>query len=129
MIGFAAQRLMDLETEALTGVADGARSETRRVQRNGDRGRDWETGTGRLGLGDWDWETRAGCVELRIPKLRKVSACAAVLEPRRTAEQALTAVIHRHPGRLNAQRGGSRPSHGRHGGEQKRGLPALRRDR
>ena len=36
-------------------------------------------------------------MELRIPKLRKASACAAVLEPRRTAEQALTAVIHLHP--------------------------------
>ena len=97
MIGFAAQRRMDLETAALTGVADGERSERRRVQRTGDRDRDWETGTGRPGLGDRDWETRAGCVELRIPKLRKASACAAVLEPRRTAEQALTAVIHLHP--------------------------------
>ncbi len=40
-----------------------------------------------------DWETRAGTVELRIPKLRKGSYFPAFLEPRRMAEKALTAVI------------------------------------
>jgi putative transposase len=39
------------------------------------------------------WETRAGAVELRIPKLRKGSYFPTFLEPRRLAEKALTAVI------------------------------------
>ncbi|MGK7865616.1 IS256 family transposase [Falsiroseomonas sp. E2-1-a4] len=79
MIGFAAQRLMELETDGLCGAAHGERSETRLNQRNGYRER--------------DWQTRAGTVELRIPKLRKGSYFPAFLEPRRTAEKALTAVI------------------------------------
>ena len=42
---------------------------------------------------DRDWETRAGTVELRIPKLRKGSYFPSFLEPRRMAEKALSAVI------------------------------------
>src|ERR1700720_983303 len=79
MIGFTAQRLMALEVETLTGAEPGARTPDRLNQRNGYRER--------------DWETRAGTVELRIPKLRKGSYFPGFLEPRRTAEKALTAVI------------------------------------
>jgi transposase-like protein len=79
MIGFTAQRLMALEVEGLTGAAPGERSPDRINQRNGYR--------------DRVWETRAGTVELHIPKLRKGSYFPAFLEPRRMAEKALTAVI------------------------------------
>ncbi len=79
MIGFAAQRLMELETETLCGAGHGERSENRTNLRNGYR--------------DRDWQTRAGTVELRIPKLRRGSYFPGFLEPRRMAEKALTAVI------------------------------------
>ena len=42
---------------------------------------------------DRDWQTRAGTVELRIPKLRHGSYFPGFLEPRRMGEKALTAVI------------------------------------
>lgn len=79
MIGYAAHRLMELDIESLTGAAHGARDPDRMNHRNGYRER--------------LWETRAGTVELRIPKLRKGSYFPGFLEPRRMAEKALTAVI------------------------------------
>jgi putative transposase len=79
MLAFAADRIMELEVELRTGAAKGARSALREAQRNGYRER--------------DWDTRAGRIALEIPKLRKGSYLPSFLEPRRTAEKALVAVI------------------------------------
>ena len=77
MLAFAAERIMDAEAEMLTGAAKGARSALRENHRNGCRER--------------DWDTRAGRIDLAIPKLRKGSHFPSFLEPRRTAEKALVA--------------------------------------
>jgi transposase-like protein len=79
MLHFAAGRVMELEVHACTGAAHGVRDPARQVQRNGYRER--------------PWETRAGRIELAIPRLRRGSYFPSFLEPRRTAEKALTAVI------------------------------------
>src|SRR3974377_1516313 len=79
MIGFSAHLLMAVEAGALCGAGHGERSESRTNQRNGYR--------------DRDWETRAGTVELRIPKLRKGSYFPAFLEPRRMGEKELGAGV------------------------------------
>ena len=79
MLAFAADRIMEAEVETRTGAAKGTRSPLREVQRNGYR--------------DRDWDTRAGRIPLEIPKLRKGSYLPSFLEPRRTAEKALVAVI------------------------------------
>ena len=79
MLGFAAERLMELDVGSKTGAAWGEKSGERLAQRNGYR--------------DRVWETRAGTIALRIPKLRKGSYFPGFLEPRRLAEKALTAAI------------------------------------
>lgn len=56
MLAFAAGRMMDAEVEVATGAAKGVRTPLRATQRNGYRER--------------DWDTRAGRIELAIPKLR-----------------------------------------------------------
>lgn len=71
-----------MEVGGLTGVPYGEKSPSRLVQRNGHHER--------------DWQTRAGTVELRIPKLRKGSDFPGFLEPRRMAEGSL----RRHSGSL-----------------------------
>jgi putative transposase len=75
----ALQRLMEMDVGALCQAAYGERSEDRINSRNGYRER--------------AYETRAGKVDLKIPKLRSGSYFPGFLEPRRTAEKALTAVI------------------------------------
>ncbi len=79
MIGFSAARLMELEVQGLTGAGYGERTPERLTHRNGYRER--------------SWETRAGTVALKIPKLRKGSYFPGFLEPRRMAEKALAAVV------------------------------------
>jgi putative transposase len=79
MIQYVAQRLMELDTEGLCAAGYGERSPERANSRNGYRER--------------LWETRAGSVDLKIPKLRKGSYFPGFLEPRRTGEKALAAVI------------------------------------
>jgi len=79
MVQFAAQRLMDMEAETLCGAGYDEKNPERLNSRNGYR--------------DRSWETRAGTVGLRVPKLRQGSYYPAFLEPRRTAEKALAAVI------------------------------------
>lgn len=79
MVQFMAQRLMEMDVEALCGAGYDEKSAERLNSRNGYR--------------DRAWETRAGRVDLKVPKLRKGSYFPGFLEPRRTAEKALAAVI------------------------------------
>ena len=70
---------MEMDVEALCGAPYGERRVPERTSRNGYR--------------DRASETRTGAIDLRVPKLRKGSCFPGFLEPRRTAENALTAVI------------------------------------
>ncbi|RYC28974.1 IS256 family transposase [Lichenibacterium minor] len=72
-------RLMAYDVEGQIGAGHYERSEERTTQRNGYRHR--------------AFDTRLGTLDLKIPKLRKGSYFPGFLEPRRTTEQALVAVI------------------------------------
>jgi putative transposase len=80
MVRSFAETLMSADVDAVCGADYGTRSEGRVNRRNGYRRR--------------EWDTRAGTIELAIPKLREGSYFPGwLLEPRRRAEQALVAVI------------------------------------
>jgi transposase-like protein len=73
------QQLMEAEVSELIGAERGERSPERLTHRNGYRQR--------------AWQTRAGEIELAIPKIRRGSYFPSFLEPRKRSEQALVAVV------------------------------------
>src|SRR5690242_4351764 len=74
------QQLMEAEVSELVGAGRGERApEERLTHRNGYRAR--------------TWATRAGEIELAIPKIRRGSYFPSFLEPRKRSEQALVAVV------------------------------------
>ena len=80
MVKTFAEALMSAEADAICGAPYGQRSDERANQRNGYRPR--------------EWDTRAGTIELAIPKLRKGSYFPDwLLTHRRRAEQALVSVV------------------------------------
>src|SRR3982750_4103430 len=74
-----AQELMEAEVSELIGAAHGERTEDRATHRNGYRAR--------------RWDTRAGEIELQIPKIRQGSYFPSFLQPRKRSEQALVSVV------------------------------------
>jgi putative transposase len=73
------QALMEMEVEEHVGAGRHERSPGRTGQRNGYRQR--------------NWDTRVGTVELKVPRVRDSSYFPSLLEPRRRAERALSAVV------------------------------------
>ena len=78
-VAVLAEAVMEAEVAAQIGAGHGERSPERTTWRNGYRPR--------------RWDTRAGSIELQIPKLRQGSYFPALLEPRRRAERALLSVV------------------------------------
>jgi putative transposase len=72
-------QMMEAEVSELVGAEHGERTPERLTHRNGYRSR--------------RWDTRAGEIELQIPKLRRGSYFPSFLEPRRRSEQALLNVV------------------------------------
>ncbi len=80
MVKTFAQALMSAEADAICGAGYGQRSEERVNSRNGYRHR--------------EWDTRAGTIDLAVPKLRQGSYFPDwLLTHRRRAEQALVSVV------------------------------------
>ena len=80
MVRSFAQALMSADADAVCGAAYGERSDDRTNTRNGYRHR--------------DWDTRAGSIDLQVPKLRQGSYFPGwLLERRRRAEAALVSVV------------------------------------
>jgi putative transposase len=79
MIREFAQRMMDADVEVACNAGYGELTPDRVNSRNGYRRR--------------EWDTRAGTVELAIPKLRTGSYFPSFLEHRRRAERALASVV------------------------------------
>ena len=78
-VAIVARELMEAEVSAEIGAGRGEVSVERLTHRNGYRPR--------------PWQTRAGELELAIPKLRRGSHFPSFLEPRRRSEQALVSVV------------------------------------
>ena len=74
-----AREFMEAEVSELIGAEHGERTEDRATHRNGYRPR--------------RWDTRAGEIELAIPKLRRGSYFPGFLQPRKRSEQALVSVV------------------------------------
>ena len=75
-----AEAVMEAEVTELTGVAHGERDPERRL-------------THRNGYRERRWDTRAGTIDLSIPRVRDGSYLPSLIEPRRRAEKALLAVV------------------------------------
>ena len=117
MIQFVAQRMMEMEIESLCAAAYGERSPERANSRNGYR--------------DRLWETRAGSVDLKIPKLRKGSYFpgfpGAPPDGREGSRRGNPGSVH--PGRLDPLGGRAGQGDGHERDLQEPGLAAVRRDR
>jgi putative transposase len=74
-----AQALIELELTQHVGAERYERALTRTGQRNGYRGR--------------EWDTRVGTIELQVPRVRDGSFFPSLLQPRKRAERALVAVV------------------------------------